>query len=186
MADPAARHAARLATLVALPVALLVGVGAFWLFGRHSAAPTGAGPSARPRATASVTMPAAALSGQAATVCRALVSQLPDTVRDLARRPVGAGTEQNAAWGDPPLTLACGVPPDAVGQTDFLPSLNGVCWHTRPVPGGTAWTTVDRQVPVTVTVPGQYTSPGAWVQEFTSAVTASVPSAATKPTGCSG
>ena len=34
----------------------------------------------------------------------------PATLRDLAARPVTAGPEQNAAYGDPPLTVACGVP----------------------------------------------------------------------------
>ncbi len=44
----------------------------------------------------------------AAGVCRRSTAQLPATVVGRHRRPV-SGAEQNAAYGDPPITVACGV-----------------------------------------------------------------------------
>jgi GNAT superfamily N-acetyltransferase len=51
------------------------------------------------------------------------VSQLPATVRDLTQRPVTAGAEQNAAYGDPALTVACGGSGDEtpVDAAEFEP-----------------------------------------------------------------
>lgn len=185
MVDSATRGAARIAALVALPVALLAGVLVFWAFGRATAPPAAKHPP-RPQATSTVTVPAPTLDTRAATVCRALLSQLPDAVRDRPRRPVSAGAEQNAAWGDPPITLSCGAPAAHVAATDFLPVLNGVCWHTAQRPGATVWTTLDREVPVSVTVPAGYDSQGTWVQEFTGPIIAAVPSIRNVPSGCTG
>lgn len=185
MPVPDSRRAARLATLTAVPVALLVGVLAFWLLGGFGKAGPRPGPGARPQSTEPVTMPAPPLSERAATVCRALLSQLPDSVRELRRRPVTAGAEQNAAYGDPAITMACAAgpvpsfPPDAT-----LWGLSGVCWYAVERGGTSVWTTVDREVPVTVAVPAGYAQPGQWVIEFSAPVVASVPSAVQIPSGC--
>ncbi len=45
-------------------------------------------------------------------------SQLPDHAARPPRRPVTAGPEQNAAYGEPPITLACGVPAPAMSPTE--------------------------------------------------------------------
>jgi hypothetical protein len=184
VADVTTRGAGRVAALVAVPVALLAGLLVFWLAGRVGA-PATPRPSASPQATSVVPMPAPALGTRAATVCRTLVSHLPAAIRDRARRPVTAA-EQNAAWGDPPITLSCGAPRPSVAPTDFLPVLNGVCWHTDQRPGATVWTTLDREVPVSVTVPAGYGSQGTWVQEFTGPIAATMPPVEAAPSGCSG
>jgi hypothetical protein len=105
-------------------------------------------------------------------------------LRDRPRRPVTAGPDQNAAYGDPPITLACGVPPISLPQTADVYALSGVCWYSQPGDGGTMWTTVDRETPVRVTVPGAYHSPGQWVIEFSAPISAALPRAATVPAGC--
>ena len=46
-----------------------------------------------------------------------MTSQLPATVRNLPARKVSAGPEQNAAYGEPPLTVACGVAAAAMCET---------------------------------------------------------------------
>src|SRR4051812_29743036 len=103
------RRAARVAAAVAIPSALLAGVGVYALSSGF-AAPGTDGPA--PGSTGvPVQMAGASLDGRQATVCRALVTKLPDKVRDLNRRPVSRGTEQNAAYGDPALTLACAGAP---------------------------------------------------------------------------
>jgi hypothetical protein len=132
-------------------------------------------------------MPAPTLAARPATVCRALLSQLPAALRDRPRRPVTAGPEQNAAYGDPAITLACAAGPlPSVPHADLVYPLSGVCWHAVTGPAASTWTTVDREVPVTVTVPNSYSSPGQWVIEFSPVVGTSVPSITTVPSGCAG
>ncbi|GIG02764.1 DUF3515 family protein [Catellatospora citrea] len=171
-----------IATVVALPIALLAGFGFFQAM-RPPAEPApepsvAAGPQVMP--TTPVTMDAPALTERQATVCRALLSQLPDQVRELPRRAVTAGHEQNAAYGEPALTLACGGPSPSYPPTDDVYTLDGVCWHK----GDGAWTTVDREVPVRVTVPAAYDPAGQWVINFSKTLIATVPHAERIPPGC--
>jgi hypothetical protein len=173
--------AARLATLIALPVALVVGIASFWLLGGFR---TNQPARPRPQSTAPVQMSARPLDPPQAAACRELLAHLPGALRDRPRRPVTAGPEQNAAYGDPPITLACGVPPITVPPTADVYALSGVCWYSQPGDGGTAWTTVDRATPVRVTVPSAYGAPGQWVIEFSGPVAATLPRAATVPAGC--
>jgi uncharacterized protein DUF3515 len=175
MADAEVRRAARIATLVALPIAVIAGLVAFFALrpGTHTAAPKA---SASPHATATtpVTMAAPSLSATRATVCRAFVAALPDQVRDLPQRRVSAGAEQNAAYGDPPITVACGV--TAPQPQDQVYSMGGVCWWPVQLSDRSIWTTTDRTVPVSVVIPTSYQEPGQWANEFSAAVIASVPS----------
>ncbi len=185
MADPVTRNAARWAAGVAIPVAVVAGLLSY----RALTGPShpAASPSPAPQSTGPVTMAAPPLSDRPATVCRALLSQLPDALRDRARRPVTAGPEQNAAYGDPAITLACGTGPQPSVPADAtVYNLSGVCWYPAPTGKATAWTTVDREVPVTVTVPDSYDGPAQWVIEFSPAVGTSVPGGGAKPAGCDG
>jgi Protein of unknown function (DUF3515) len=177
------RSVARLATAVALPVALAVGALTFWVLGRARPPATPA-PTPTPAVTAPVVMAARPLPADAAAQCRTLVAGLPDAVRGAARRPVTAGAEQNAAYGEPPLTFACGSAPVIVGSTETVWPISGVCWVFRPASGGTAWITVDRSVPVTVTVPGPAEGSGQWAAEFAAAVAATIPRAGSAPEAC--
>jgi hypothetical protein len=195
--DPTVRRAKRVAALIAVPVALIAGLGVFALLGGFGAGKPSAGPasgpaSAQPQATSPVTVAAPVLGDRAATVCRALLSQVPAQLRDRVRRPVtaasgGTGSEQNAAYGDPPIILACGVTTPSYAPEENAVVLSGVCWLTRKGAGGSAvFTTLDREVPIAVTVPASYTQPGQWVIEFSPAIVGSVPSIAKLPFGCTG
>jgi hypothetical protein len=205
VAGAVSRTAARRATLVAVPLALLAGLGAFAALGGFAGTgggsadrtdggdrggtlagaggPSGA-PTVGPQATGPVTVAAPPLRGRAELVCRALLARLPDSLRDRARRPVTEGAEQNAAYGDPPIITACGGPGTSFPPTDLVYALDRVCWHAAQTPTGTVWTTVDREVPVRVTVPGSYREPGQWVIELSAPVIAAVPAADDIPTGC--
>jgi Protein of unknown function (DUF3515) len=185
--DRATRGAALWATLIAVPVTLAVAGFTFAKLAPDSpaAAPSPSASTVRPQSTTPVELPAPALAERPATVCRALVSQLPATVRDLAQRPVTAGAEQNAAYGDPALTVACGGTPPLVQPTDEVWSVNKVCWHAVQEADATVLTTVDRETPVRVRVPKQYEQPLQWVTPISDAVVASVPAAKTAPSGCS-
>jgi hypothetical protein len=173
--------AARVATFVALPIALIVGAVSFWLLSGSG----GGKARPHPQSTAPVSMAAPPLDEKSASACRTLRTHLPDALRDRHRRPVTAGTDQNAAYGDPAITLACGVPPVTLPTGADVYLLSGVCWYSQPNGGDTAWITVDRDVPVRVTVPGSYQTPGQWVIEFSGPVAAALPRSATVPTGCS-
>lgn len=189
MTDPVARSAARLAALIAVPVALLAGIGVFALLNNDPGGSSGADPSpspspTAPAATGPVQMPARELTERQQVVCRALLSQLPADLDGPAQRPVTAGPEQNAAYGDPPITVACGVPPVEVPPTAFLPGLSGVCWYAEEGPDATVWTTLDREVPVRVTVPAAYDAPAQQVVPISDTVLETVRSVPDAPSGC--
>lgn len=186
--DPVARSAARLAALVALPVAVLTGIAVFALFqaGNRDATPADSPSPARPAATGPVELAAPELTERQRVVCRALLSQLPGDLDGLPQRPVTAGPEQNAAYGDPPVTVACGVPPAVYPPTAQLFVLSGVCWYADEQPDGTVWTTVDREVPVRVRVPDSYDGPSQQVVPVSEPVLESIRSIDELPTGCTG
>jgi uncharacterized protein DUF3515 len=196
--DRTARGAALWAAAVALPVAVLAG---FLIFSRLTPDDS---PAARPSASVPVTVPAAAvpmdapeLAPAAAPVCLALTSQLPAAVRGLPARHVSAGPEQNAAYGEPPITVACGVPqPTMCEQTDgghpgcvpldaVLLQMNGVCWYGVNGPATDTFTTMDREVAVRVGVPSSYDKTPEWANEFSDAVVQTITSkSAGVPSGC--
>jgi hypothetical protein len=179
--DPIRRSAARTATLTAVPIALVVLIVSAFAFGGFG------GRAPAPESTAPVTMTERALAVEAVGLCQEVIANLPDTVAGHARRPVTAGSDQNAAYGDPAITVECGTSIPTVGHIDEVYNLNGVCWYAVPGDGSTAWTTVDRTVPVTVTVPGTAAGSGQFVQPFAEAVGSNLPlrDAALIPTGCS-
>jgi hypothetical protein len=185
--DRSTRQAALWATLIAAPLTLLLVFLAVNQFrpdeepARTSAPPATA---IRPQSTGPVAMPAPALAERPATVCRALLSRLPAAIRDLPQRPVTAGPEQNAAYGDPALTLACGVPPVPVPAAEGLWVVNRVCWQVTERPDVVELTTVDREVPVRVTVPRAYQPALPWVAPLADPVLSSVKAAGQTPTGC--
>ncbi len=185
--DRSSRGAALWATLIAVPVT--VAVAGFTLAklapDEPAAAPSASASAARPQSTAPVEMPAPSLAERPAVVCLALVSRLPASVRDLPQRPVTAGAEQNAAYGDPALTVACGGSPPVVPPTDEVWSVNKVCWHAVREADATVLTTVDRETPVRVRVPKEYAQPLQWVSPISDAIVSAVPSSKTAPSGCS-
>ncbi|WP_434090283.1 DUF3515 domain-containing protein [Micromonospora avicenniae] len=182
------RRAALIATLVALPITLLVGVLAFVQLAPDSPAPepSPSATAARPQSTAPVEMAAPALATRPAVLCRALLSQLPPTVRDLHQRPVTAGPEQNAAYGDPAVTLACGGAEPSLPPTSDVYSVNKVCWYADEQPDATVLTTVDRETAVTVRVPREYGAALQWMPPISDTIVAAVPSGGDIPAGCRG
>jgi Protein of unknown function (DUF3515) len=175
VADPVTRGAAKLAALIALPIAVLVGLLAFWQLGGfdrdekpNSSATPGVG------ATSVVSMPVPSLAPADATMCLAFIAQLPDKLGNLPQRPVTAGgNQQNAAYGDPPVKVSCGAPAASVPAGSTVYMVGKVCWYADDSnPQVNTWTTVDRQVPIRVELPKAYE--GQLVQEFSSPIVASV------------
>ena len=197
--DRTPRSAALWAAAVAVPVAVLVGVVMYFQVlhqGEPAAAPHPAVTTAVPVPSTPVTMAAPALNAAAGTVCLAVTSQLPTRLRDLPQRKVSAGPEQNAAYGEPPVTVACGVPapvmcptvdggPNCVPLTADVLLMNGVCWYGAPGPATHTFTTLDREVAVQVSVPASYQQPAQWANEFSDIVVKTDKSRTTGvPSGC--
>src|SRR5258705_544652 len=82
---------------------------------------------------------------------------------------------RQAARSPPPITLSCGDVQPSLAPTTTVYPLGGVCWSAAPGADGTVWTTVDRNVVLTVTVPGDSNGSGQSVVPFGAAITASVP-----------
>ncbi|BCJ42514.1 hypothetical protein GCM10010168_07440 [Actinoplanes ianthinogenes] len=194
--DNTTRIAAVWATAVAVPVMLIVGLVAFLVVSpdpEADPAPVASGPIAVPGTAVEVAAPT--LTERSKRVCLAVTSQLPTQVRNLPARKVSAGPEQNAAFGEPPITLSCGVAQptmcatvdDTSGTcvplvTDVL-LMNRVCWYSAESAGQTTFTTLDREVPVQVVVPTSYDNRAQWANEFSDilvetdkSITAGVPS----------
>ncbi|MFC4067839.1 DUF3515 domain-containing protein [Actinoplanes subglobosus] len=175
---------------------LLVGVVAFLTIMPDD--PDKTEKAAIPVPSTPVVMDAPKLDEQTARVCLAVTSQLPEKIRDLPGRPVSAGPEQNAAYGEPAITVSCGVPqpvmcttpedttPGCVAMDTELLIMNNVCWYAAPGADTATITTMDREVPVRVTVPGTYENPAQWANEFSDTVVATVKSKAigSMPSGC--
>jgi hypothetical protein len=180
--DRSTRQAAIWATAVSLPLAVLV---LLFLFSRINGPGPSDGPTAAPapHPTTPVEMAAPALTPRAAMVCRALLSRLPASIDGRVQRPVTAGIEQNAAYGDPPITVSCGVAPTTYPLTDEVWSALDVCWHLSSAPaGGAVWETVDREVPIRVTIPKAYDPQVATA--FAAPIVATVKRLADPPSGC--
>jgi Protein of unknown function (DUF3515) len=172
------RSAARLATLVALPVTavlVLVAVLAETRGGGGSGAPVAPATSAPPTAAlpAVKVAPPPALTAAAQRACQDLVSALPTDLGDLPARPVDSSSPYVGAWGEPAVTLRCGVarPPSFIATAD-VQQINGVSWFAERRGSTTAWTAVDRPVYVEVLAPAADAS--APVARLSTAITAAL------------
>lgn len=142
---------ARKATAFALPAALVAGGVTAWLISRGMSEETGP-----------VTSVAVAEADGTEDQCANVVIALPDELEDRPKRAV-KGHPGALAWGDPPITLVCGVPkPDGLETATNVTAVNGVSWWPRQdydttdygLPGkNVLWIAVDREVYVAVAVP---------------------------------
>jgi len=81
-----------------------------------------------------------------------------------------------AAWGDPPITLRCGVgaPPGLTPESECL-EVNGVGWFSEDADGGTLYTTIGREVLVELGVPEDYAPEASALVDVAAAVSAHDP-----------
>lgn len=90
--------------------------------------------------------------------CAAVVAAAPSTLAGSAARDTL--DEHSLAWGDPPITLRCGIPtPDGLHPGVLCTEVNGVGWWEQPGDGGTVWTTIGREAHVEVAIPEEYGNP---------------------------
>lgn len=93
----------------------------------------------------------------ARTICRTLISRTPDVVDSQKRREIAHPSPYTAAWGDPAITLSCGVAkPPALNAASECFEVNGVGWFSEQQPDGYRFTTIGRKVYAQVMVPKKY------------------------------
>jgi hypothetical protein len=87
-----------------------------------------------------------------------LVSALPAKNNGHSHRKVQPSSPFTAAWGNPPITLVCGVAKPAGMKPDSKCwEINGVGWYARKRSHDYRFTTIGRRVYVQVTVPNHDT-----------------------------
>jgi hypothetical protein len=166
------RHPAVIATAIALPVALVVGV-------LVAAIAVNSSPAHDPVALGPVDAPDAA-SAQCSTLLDALPDELGDYSRaDLADpAPVGVRAWVSAEENAEPVVLRCGLPrPVGFDVAAPLQVIDGVQWFE--VSGendgidASTWFVVDRGTYIALTIPGD--SGPTPLQDASSAVSAALP-----------
>ena len=86
--------------------------------------------------------------------CGRLHAELPEGLDDRDRRDTTPASRRTAAWGDPPVTLRCGVPrPAGLTATSEVIEVNAVEWFLAESPRAYVFTTVGRRTYVELRVP---------------------------------
>jgi Protein of unknown function (DUF3515) len=91
----------------------------------------------------------------AAAACRTFLDALPNALPTVGdRREVEPPAGLTAAYGDPAVSVRCGVPtPSALGPTSDLVTVDGVDWFPEQLTNGWMMTTVGRVADVEIAVP---------------------------------
>jgi hypothetical protein len=111
----------------------------------------------------------------AVALCRSLMAELPEEVLDEGRRRVEPGS-LSAAWGNPTITLRCGVPrPPTLAAGSPCFEVNSVGWFAEEASGGYLFTTIGRAVFVEVGVPAAYAPEATALVDLADAVSEHVP-----------
>ena len=110
----------------------------------------------------------------AAAVCRELA--WPVSLGELVARKTSPSDPAIAAWGDPPITLRCGVTkPSGLTPTARLLRVDGVDWLPEQRSAGYVFTTVGRQAFIEVAVPSAYAPETGVLTDLAPAITSAVP-----------
>jgi hypothetical protein len=111
-----------------------------------------------------------------ADTCADFVARLPEMLADQQARQTDPTSELTAAWGDPPITVRCGVPdPTTLTASAQLFRIDGVDWFPEQDSSGYVFTTYQRQANVQVTVPDAYSPESGPVTELSTLVKQTIP-----------
>ena len=116
--------------------------------------------------------PAAALEA-----CVRFTAALPDTIETVGdRRHVQPDSPLTAAYGDPPVSVRCGVPvPAALSATSDLVEVDGVTWFPEELTAGWVMTTVGRAANVEIVVPDAQGPAPSVAADLAATITATLP-----------
>ena len=92
---------------------------------------------------------------QAAAACAAFGAALPDELSTVGgRREVAPESDLTAAYGDPAVSVRCGVPaPAALRPDSALVTVDGIDWFPEELTAGWVMTTVGLAADVEIVVP---------------------------------
>jgi Protein of unknown function (DUF3515) len=113
--------------------------------------------------------------------CAALARGLPARLDGQARRAVSPASPLTAAWGNPPITLRCGVaPPAPLNPASELVVVNNISWFPEPAGGASPsrFTEVGREAYVEVSVPAPDAPAGPVLVAVSNAIIPVVPAKA--------
>ena len=111
-----------------------------------------------------------------AAACADFMAALPDELVDQSPRDTDPASDLTAAWGQPAITVRCGVPdPAALNPASELTVVGDVEWFAEELTEGYAFTTYERVANVEVTVPDDYAPEIGPVSELSPLVAESVP-----------
>ena len=122
-------------------------------------------------------------SSSAQSECAALTKALPQSLDNENRRGTSPSSPLTAAWGDPAITLRCGVPVPQIlrpGSKTYDPTaeegyFNGVAWLIEKTGDGYRFTAAQRAVYVEVDVPNAYSPQTSAVIDLSPAVIKAIP-----------
>ena len=104
-----------------------------------------------------VAVPVPSPNANDAAICLRLSPTLPEKVADQARRPVTDASNLTAAWGNPAISLRCGVvKPTSLQPISSLITVNCIDWFAEELSAGLRFTSMNTSVFVEVTVPKDY------------------------------
>jgi hypothetical protein len=118
--------------------------------------------------------------GKPPAACRELLARLPVALADQGRRDIAPSDAAGAAWGDPPITLVCGVGvPAGFDDVASCLTVSGVDWYIPTAQleaqGDLTMTTVNREVSVEVHLPAAYFPPATALADLARPVKRSIP-----------
>ena len=106
---------------------------------------------------AKVAVPVPTPNAKDVAICQKLSPTLPEKVADQSKRKVSDAPDLTAAWGNPPISLRCGVvSPPALEPTSSLITVNGIDWFAQQLSAGWRFTSMNTLVFVEVNVPKDY------------------------------
>ena len=106
---------------------------------------------------AKVAVPVPTPNPAIAAACSEIVKAMPATVDGQERRSVADSSQLTAAWGDPAITLRCGVDsPSNLKPESSIMTINGVDWFPEQLTAGYRFTTVNSAIFIEVNVPDKY------------------------------
>jgi hypothetical protein len=84
-------------------------------------------------------------------------------------------SDLTSAWGNPAITVRCGVQPPKVDPSAQIVSVDGVDWYPEKFSGGYRFTTVHRALFVEVNVPSAYAPEADALADISPSVASTIP-----------
>lgn len=111
--------------------------------------------------------------------CRSFIASLPDSLSTVGgRRTVRPDSGLTAAYGDPPVSIRCGVAtPSTLTPTSQLVTVEGVDWFPEELTEGWLLTTVGRTAGVEITVPAAHSPAPSVAADLAPLIAAALPPA---------